>query len=100
MEPTVSTSLDESNWDLVPTNALVGFALVMLLFYLMFRHFILVFVLADIAVGHLRKYSWFPTEDRRMSAVLHWLLAVILLVGFILLANARGWLDFIPQEPG
>ena len=68
-----------------------------LFLYLMVRHFLFVLMFMDIVIGWLRQFRWFPKEGRRRHTLLHWLVALALLAGFIALAVAVGWMKIIPK---
>ncbi|KEJ90342.1 hypothetical protein [Sulfitobacter donghicola] len=86
-----------NSWEIVPTNPAVSIVLAILFFYLFFRHVLFVFMVMDIVLGWLRKFSWFPKEGKRAKTALHWVIALGAFVGFLGIAGAAGWLAFIPQ---
>lgn len=96
MESTITTSVNNS-WEVVPSNTIASLVLFALFFYLFFRHALFVFMLLDILIGWLRKYDWFPKEGKRKKTLIHWLIAVGLLIAFLIIAGSAGWLKFIPQ---
>ncbi|MEN0002309.1 MAG: hypothetical protein AAF940_15630 [Pseudomonadota bacterium] len=97
MEASVTTSTSTHTWEVVPANTLVGVILMVLFIYLFFRHFMFTLVFMDLLVGWLREYSWFPKEGKRLRTLIHWIIALALLPGFLLVAGAAGWVEFIPQ---
>ena len=99
MEATLRTSAHEGSWEVVPANAVAGVVLFLLVLYLFFRHMLLVLMIADMLVGWLRRFAWFPKEGRRRRTVVQWLAALGLVVGYLILARFAGWLDFVPLKP-
>ncbi len=97
MERTVATSTSGNNWEIVPANTVAGTILGVLFLYLFFRHFMFVLMFMDLILGWLRKFNWFPKEGKRMTTFIHWLFALTLFLGFLLIAGSTGWLEFIPQ---
>lgn len=76
----------------IPANPLVSAVLAVLFLYLVFRHFLFVLMVVDVVLCWLRRFRWFPGEGRRGKAVLHWLIALGLFFGGLLLAGSLGWL--------
>ncbi len=76
---------------------MAGIALAILFFYLFFRHFLFVLMFADIVIEWLRKFRWFPKEGKRLKTFIHWVIALGLFLGFLAIAGAAGWLEFVPQ---
>jgi len=97
MESTVTTSANGNSWEVIPANTFAGVILGVLFVYLFFRHFMFVLMFADLILGWLRKFKWFPKEGKRMKTFVHWVVALTLFLGFLLLAGSAGWLEFIPQ---
>jgi len=97
MDSTVTTSVGQNSWQVVPAHPVVAVVFGLLLLYWFFRHFLLVMMIFDLMIGWLRQFSWFPTEGKRLKAILHWLVALGLFLGFQAIAAAAGWLSFIPQ---
>ncbi|WP_321830143.1 hypothetical protein [Thalassovita sp.] len=97
MESTVTTSANGNSWEVIPANTFAGVILGVLFVYLFFRHFMFVLMFADLILGWLRKFNWFPKEGKRMKTFIHWIVALTLFLGFLLLAGSAGWLEFIPQ---
>jgi len=77
---------------IIPANPLVSAVLAVLFLYLVVRHFLLVLMVMDVVLGWLRRFRWFPGEGRRGKVVLHWLIALGLFFGSLLLAGSLGWL--------
>ncbi|MCO4825222.1 MAG: hypothetical protein KC451_10245 [Amylibacter sp.] len=97
METTVSTSVNSNSWNIEPTNAIAGTILLVLFLYLFFRHFLFILMIMDVILVFLRQFKWFPKEGKRLKTFLHWLFAMGLFVGFLIVAGVSGWLEFIPQ---
>lgn len=97
METTVTTSTNGNSWEIVPTNTVAEIILGVLFFYLFFRHFMFALTFMDLILGWLRKFNWFPKEGKRMKTFIHWIIALMLFLGFSLIAGSAGWLQFIPQ---
>ena len=97
MEATISTAASESSWDIVPTNAFASTIFFILFIYLFFRHFLFVMMFMDIVISWLRKFSWFPSEGKRLKVFIHWLIALALFLGFLFVGRSVGWIDLIPQ---
>ena len=97
MESTITTSTNGNSWEIVPTNTVAGIILAVLFIYLFFRHFMFVLMFMDLIFGWLRKFNWFPKEGKRRKTFIHWVIALALFFGFLLVAGSTGWLDFIPQ---
>jgi len=85
------------SYQVVPINTIAGIILAILFIYLFFRHFLLVMMFMDLINGWLRQFNWFPKEGKRARTLIHWLIAVTLLVGYLSLAGFLGWLKFLPQ---
>ena len=92
-----TTSTNGNNWEIVPTNTLVGIILGVLFIYLFFRHLLFVLMFMDLVLGWLRKFDWFPKEGKRRKTLVHWIIALVLFFGFLSVAGSAGWLEFIPQ---
>jgi uncharacterized membrane protein len=97
MEPSISTATGESSWEIVPTNTLAWIIFFALFAYFFFRHFLFVMMGMDTVISWLRKFSWFPSEGKRLKAFIHWLIALGLFLGFLLVGRSIGWIDFVPQ---
>lgn len=97
MESSISASTNGGSWELVPTNTAAAIALVILLIYLFFRHFLFVLMVMDIIIGWLRRFIWFPKEGKRRKTFIHWIIALGMFFGFLALAGSVGWLKFIPR---
>ncbi|MEQ6201650.1 hypothetical protein ABMC88_01230 [Sulfitobacter sp. HNIBRBA2951] len=97
METTYTASTASYSWEISPTNVMAGTVLAILFFYVFFRHVLFVLMFMDIVLGWLRKFRWFPKEGKRRKTFIHWLIAIGLFVGFIILAAALGWLELIAQ---
>lgn len=97
MKTTISTSTSSNSWEIVPANSLASVVLTVLFIYLFFRHFLFILMFMDLFIGWLRKFNWFPKEGKRRKTFLHWLIALGLFFGFLLVAGSAGWLEFIPQ---
>ena len=97
MSSEIHISNNNGVWEIVPTNAIAGILLVVLFFYLFFRHFLFCLMLCDLIIGWLRKFNWFPKEGKRKKALIHWLIAVGLFVVFLIVASSMGWLKLIPK---
>ena len=87
----------DASWNIVPRNDVAGYVLGILFVYLFFRHALFVLMIADIVFGWLRKFNWFPKEGKRQRTFVHWIIAVTLFGGFLLVAGLSGWLEFIPK---
>ncbi|WP_299988470.1 hypothetical protein [uncultured Ruegeria sp.] len=88
MESTIATSTRANSWKIVPTNTLAGFILGALSIYLFFRHFMFMFM--DLILGWLRKFNWFPKEGQRRKTFIHWIIALVLFLGFLFVAGSAG----------
>lgn len=97
MTSLILSSTSSRSWDISLAGNLSGIILAGLFIYLFFRHFLLFLMFMDIILGWLRKFSWFPTEGKRMKTFVHWIVALGLFVGFLVLAGSVGWLQFVPQ---
>ena len=97
MEASVSTATSESSWDIVPTNTAAWIIFFVLFAYFFFRHFLLVMMLMDLMTSWLRKFSWFPSEGKRLRAFINWLIAFGLFAGFLFIGRSVGWIEFIPR---
>ncbi len=97
MESGISASTGGNSWEIVPTNTLAGIVLGVLFFYFFFRHFLFVLMVMDVFLGWLRKFKWFPGQGKRRKTVLHWIIALVLFVGYLTIAESAGLLEFIPQ---
>lgn len=97
MESTLISSSNGSDWEIIPVSALSGAILAVLFLYLFFRHMLFVLMFMDVILAFFRKFSWFPGEGNRRKTIIHWVIALGLLVGYISIAGAAGWLDFVPQ---
>jgi len=97
METTISTATSESGWDIVPTNTIASIIFFVLFAYLFFRHFLFIMIFMDLVISWLRKFSWFPSEGKRLKAFIHWLVALGLFLGFLFVGRSIGWIDLIPQ---
>jgi len=93
----IAVSASSYSWTIEPSNTFAQIILIVLFFYLFFRHFLFVLMCMDIVISWLRKFSWFPKEGRRFKAFIHWLIALGLLIGFLFVGDLTGWLEFIPQ---
>ena len=85
------------NLEIVPTNTAVGLMIALLVLYLIIRKILLALVVFDISISWLRRFVWFPSEGKRVITFVHWLVAVLLLLAFLLVNWALGWVEFIPQ---
>lgn len=90
-------SANANSWNIVPTSTLAGVVLAVLFLYLFFRHLLFVMMFMDLIIGWLRRFNWFPKEGKRLKTIIHWGIALALLVGFLSIAGPAGWLEFIPQ---
>jgi len=97
MENTLTTSTNGKSWEVAPTNTFAGIVLGVLFIYLFFRHFMFVLMFMDIVLSWLRKFNWFPKEGKRRKTFIHWVIAVVLFLGFLSVAGFAGWLEFTPQ---
>lgn len=97
MESTITTATNGNSWAIVPANTLAAIILRVLLIYLFFRHFMFVLMFMDLILGWLRKFNWFPKEGKRKKTFIHWIIALVLFLGFLFAAGSAGWLEFIPQ---
>ena len=97
LESRITTSTNGNSWEIVPANTVAGIILGVLFIYLFFRHFMLILMVMDIFLGWLRKFNWFPKEGKRMKTFVHWVIALVLFLVFLLVAGSAGWLEFIPQ---
>jgi hypothetical protein len=84
-------------YEIVPGNAFVGVLLGVLFLYLSFRYILFALMIADVMLGWLRKFAWFPKEGRRKRTVVHWIMAIALFFGFLVIAESAGWLQFVPR---
>ncbi|WP_166416023.1 hypothetical protein [Cochlodiniinecator piscidefendens] len=96
METSFTTTTTAQSWQFVPANAFVGVILTVLFIYLFFRHLMVVFVVWDLIIGWLRKFRWFPKEGQRLKALMHWVIAIVLVVGFLIISNSMGWITVVP----
>jgi uncharacterized membrane protein len=92
-----NTAPHGATWEIVPTNTVAGVLLAVLFLYLFFRHFLFVLMFADLLLGWLRKFNWFPKEGKRLKTLIHWLVALGMFLGFLAIAVSAGWLEVIPQ---
>jgi len=97
MEATISTATSESSWDIVPTNAFALIIFFVLFAYLFFRHLLFILMLMELGISWFRKFSWFPSEGKRLKAFIHWLIALGLFLGFLFVGRSVGWINLIPQ---
>ena len=97
MESTVTTSANGNSWEIVPANTVAGIILGVLFIYVCFRHFMFALMFMDLILSWLRKFNWFPKEGKRTKTFIHWVIALALFLGFLLIAGSAGWLEFIPQ---
>ena len=97
MKTNISISGNSNSWNIEPTNAIAGTILIVSFLYLFFRHFLFILMIMDVILDFLRQFKWFPKEGKRLKVFVHWLFAVGLFVGFLIVAGVSGWLEFIPQ---
>jgi hypothetical protein len=97
VESTITTSTNGKSWEIVPANTLAGVILGVSFIYLLFRQFMFLLMISDLNLGWLRKFSWFPKEEKRRKTFIHWIIALALFLGFLFVAGSAGWLEFIPQ---
>ena len=97
MDSTISSLGNGSSWEIVPTNTIAGITLAGLFFYLLFRHFMFSLMFMDVILGWLRKFDWFPKKGKRRKTIIHWFIALGLVLGFLAAAGSVGWLKFIPK---
>jgi uncharacterized membrane protein len=95
METTFTTTTNSGTWNVVPTNPVAGFLLFIVFMYLLFRHFVFILMIMDIVNGWLKRFRWFPGPGKRLKGLIHWIVAVGLLIGYMYLARAIGWLHFV-----
>jgi len=86
----------ESAWKILPQNGLATTVMIVLFIYLFVRHFIFVLMIFDIMIGWLRQFRWFPSQGRRLKALLHWAIALVLFGGFLAVGGSAGWIKFVP----
>ncbi|MEL6618670.1 MAG: hypothetical protein AAFP16_07325 [Pseudomonadota bacterium] len=92
----LNTSAGGNSWNIMPENAVAGVVLAVLFLYFFVRHFIFVLMVFDMVLGWLRHFRWFPNEGKRMSAFVHWIIALALFLGFLVVGGAAGWLEYTP----
>lgn len=97
MESTLTATGGGKSWEIIPNNAVAGIVLAVLFIYLFFRHFLFVLMVMDIVLGWLRRFAWFPKEGKRRKTLFHWIIAVVMFIGFLAVAGSAGWLQFVPQ---
>ena len=97
MERMITTSPNSNSWEIVPANTVAGIILGVLFIYLFFRHFMFVLMFMDLILGWLRRFNWFPKEGKRMRTFVHWIIALTLFLGFLLIAGSADWLVSNPK---
>ncbi len=97
MATNINGTANGVSYEITAANSVAGVVLTILFLYLFFRHFLMVLMIGDIVLGWLRKFSWFPGQGKRKKAFLHWIIALLLFVSFLLIARPLGWLVFMPQ---
>ena len=95
VETSIAATSGGATWAINPTNTFASIVLTILFIYLFFRHFIFMLMISDLVIGWLRQFNWFPKEGRRLKAFIHWLIALVLFLGFLLLSSVTGWIDHI-----
>ncbi len=98
MEPVITSSNFPNSWEIVPASTLAGVILAILFVYLFFRHILFVLMFADLILGWLRRFDWFPRKGKRLKTFVHWLVALGLFLGFVAVAGSVGWLKFVPEK--
>jgi len=96
MEGEITLQRGGGAWQIVPESAGIGIILAVLFLYLFFRHLIFCLMFFDLILGWLRRFRWFPGEGKRMRVFVHWLIAVALFAGFLVVAGGAGWIKFVP----
>lgn len=96
LETTFSGRVNEATWQFVPQNGFVSIVLTVLFIYMFVRHFIFVLMITDIVIGWLRKFRWFPIQGKRLKAFVHWIIAIVALVAFLVASGKLGWIEFVP----
>lgn len=86
----------QNSWSFVPTQGAAGLLLAVLFIYLWFRHALLTLMVMDLLLGWLRRFRWFPKEGRRRKTLLHWIIAVVLFAGYLVVALSAGWVQAVP----
>ena len=84
------------SWEIVPTNQLAGLLLGVLFAYLFFRQAQLILMVASFRFSWLRKFSWLSSENSRLKIAIHWIAALAIFLGFLMIASTVGWLRFVP----
>jgi hypothetical protein len=97
MESELAVSDGGKAYEILPINAPVGGLLFLLFLYMFFRHFLFALMVMDVIIGWLRNFSWFPKEGRRRRTFIHWVIAMALFWGFLLVAGQVGWMQFVPS---
>ena len=96
LETSISTTGSTQTWEIAPQSTWGGVILAVLFIYLFIRHFIFVLMVSDIILGWLRQFRWFPGVGKRRKACLHWVGALVLFAGYLVLGSRFGWLNFNP----
>lgn len=84
-----------ASYELVPTSGWLQIVLIVLFFYLFFRHIMFSFVFMDIVLTFFKRFRWFPGPGKRLRAFVHWLIAVVLIVGTVIIASNLGYLEIV-----
>jgi len=92
-----SSSLSGSSWEIIPTNSLFGALLFILILYFFFRHVLFVLMVMDVVNEWLRQFAWFPREGKRTKTFVHWIVALVLIICFLVAGTQIGWFQIIPK---
>lgn len=84
-----------ASYELVPSSGWLQILLVILFFYVFFRHIMFSFMIADVILTFFKQFRWFPSKGKRLRTFVHWLIAIALMVGTVIVASNLGYLEIV-----